>query len=208
MIHRLLRAVALGCAIAAVFITAALAQSGGDIVAAVCSPQAQSLAIWALGIVGVGSLLTWSRRVMNTLPRPVQHAINFLALNWRQIAVDAKIVAPMAALIVTAAVLTACSGTSVSVAPLNPADAQLMFKNACAGISTANGMFQADAPALIVAGKLTQAQIDQEKTIFAVASGRCDNPPVDATGAINYQALAIDTAGDAATVYLLLHGAP
>jgi hypothetical protein len=119
------------------------------------------------------------------------------------------VVAPPAALLVpmlmvsVGLVLAACAGGSVKPIPLP--DAKTLFAQACAGISTANGAFQAVSPALLVAGKLSQAQIDQEKATFAVASGRCDNPPVDATtGAIDYQALAIDTAGDAAAVYLLL----
>jgi hypothetical protein len=206
MTHRLLRVIALGCALAIVSIAAAFAQSPGDIVNAVCSPQGQSLALWLLGVVGVGTVLTWAKTRLAGAPPWVQAIVHFCAGNWPTVLKVLRSGAALVLAIILAASLTACSGTSVNLAPISPADAQLMFKNACAGISTANGMFQADAPALIVAGKLTQAQIDQEKSIFALASGRCDNPPVDASGQVNYQLLAIDTAGDAAAVYLLLSG--
>lgn len=93
----------------------------------------------------------------------------------------------------------------------NPtADAPTLFKMACSGISTANGAFNAVAPSLLVANKITQAEINTEATLFKVDQARCTNPPfvtaADGSQSVDYNALAVDIAADAGSVYLLLAG--
>jgi len=72
------------------------------------------------------------------------------------------------------------------------------FQTACNGLTTADAAFQAASPALIASGKLTAAQVSQEKAIYAVASNQCLHPPADP------QTAAVDIVADAAAIYLLI----
>jgi hypothetical protein len=139
MTHRLLRALALGFATAvvlAVLLANAFAQDAGPVVNAICSDSGKAFLVWALGVIGIGSILTWSKRVMAMLPQPVQHLINFAALNWRQIAVDAGKLS--AALLVCA--IVACAGaTDIATKLASPQGAALIagLENFTPGISAA-----------------------------------------------------------------------
>ncbi len=55
---------------------------------AVCSSSGKDIFVWAMGLIGVTNVAAWSKTFMGKMPKPVQHVINFVALNWRQIAVD------------------------------------------------------------------------------------------------------------------------
>lgn len=72
------------------------------------------------------------------------------------------------------------------------------FLLGCAAVSTAEGTFEAMAPALVVQGHLTQAQVDQQKALFTVDQNRCDHPPADVTQIIP------DLMADAAAKYVLI----
>lgn len=130
------------------------------------------------------------------------------------------VTAPPAALvagIATGIALTALAACAQLGLTGNPtADAPKLFADACYGLDTANGMFQADSAVFIAAGKLTQAQVAQETAIYGVAHHECVAPPVevnasgtpvlDANGnqIVDYQRLAIDVANAAAAIYLII----
>lgn len=115
----------------------ALAQSAADVVNAACSDAVRPYLVWALGVIGVTSAITWAKSLMKALPQPVQHVINFLALNWRQIAVDAGKAAPAALLL--AIILAGCAN--------GQKDQLLTFQptgNLAADLATVNSDVQAD----------------------------------------------------------------
>ena len=92
------------------------------------------------------------------------------------------------------ALLSGCT----PIKPLAPADLQVIFQNACAGVSVADGAFKAASPALVASGKLTAADAAKEQGIFASVQQTCANPPPDLATA------GISLVGNAAAIYLLL----
>lgn len=114
----------------------ALAQSAADVVNAACSDAVRPYLVSALGVIGVTSAITWAKSLMKALPQPVQHVINFLALNWRQIAVDAGKAAPA---LLLAIILAGCAN--------GQKDQLLTFQptgNLAADLATVNSDVQAD----------------------------------------------------------------
>jgi hypothetical protein len=96
------------------------------------------------------------------------------------------------------------AGPSKVAAAVASADAALpgALQLGCGAISVADGYFQAAAPALVVAGKLSQADLDSEKLIFTLAQKTCANPPADLAAA-GAQLLA-----DTGAIYLLVGKKP
>lgn len=92
----------------ALFTVAALAQTANP--PAVCS---DTTFMWLLGIVSSASVVSWFRvSLITKLPTWLQHIINFVALNWRQIAKDLQMVAAASFFLVVAA----CSTASIQAA--------------------------------------------------------------------------------------------
>jgi len=171
--------------------------------------QHQDLAITTLSFIfGARIISAFRETVVTKMPPWMQHVLNFVAINWRRIAEDTAMVAKVCVVLGFGLLVTACANTpgKPSPLPIPLPSAQDMFKQACADISTAHGSFVAVSPALLLSGSLTQADMGKETAIFNVASDRCDHPPTLADGTINYQQLALDTAGDAAAIYILFAG--
>lgn len=76
------------------------------------------------------------------------------------------------------------------------------FKQGCAAVGLADGAFKAIAPALVTAGKLTQAEVEAEAKVIASVNVTCANPPADLTG------VAPSLLGQAAGIYTLIAAKP
>jgi hypothetical protein len=100
----------------------------------------------------------------------------------------ASTVAGLAALVS----IGACSSTS------SAPTATDALTGACIALTIADASFQAAAPALVVAGKLSQADLAKEKAIVAGLQATCANPPADVTQALP------EAVAAAAEIYLIL----
>lgn len=142
--------------------------------------------------------------VAETAPKPVAPvtgssaaAIVFLVFMAGTALVGCSYFTPTTTTAADGTVTTAPSKAAAAVATVDAAlpDA---YKLGCGAISVADGYFQAAAPALVIAGKLQQADLDSEKAIFAGAEATCNHPPADLATA-GTQLIA-----QAGSIYLLL----